>query len=68
MYPIYEFDTTSRFREIIEFLDKRISQLEKSQLGGEIKRFIDNLAKYFSEEEDIVFPLLLKRILCSVAL
>ena len=47
-------------REIIEFLDKRISQIERSQVGEEIKRFVDNLTKHFSEEEEIVFPLAIK--------
>lgn len=48
-------------RWIIEFLDKRIPQLEKSQeTGGEIKRFVDNLTKHFVEEEEIVFPLALR--------
>jgi hemerythrin superfamily protein len=48
-------------RWIIEFLDKRIPQLEKSQeAGGEIKGFVDNLTKHFLEEEEIVFPLALR--------
>lgn len=47
-------------REIIEFLDKRISQIERSQVGEEIKRFVDSLTKHFSEEEEIVFPLAIK--------
>jgi hemerythrin superfamily protein len=48
-------------RWILEFLDERISQLEKSQeAGGEIKRFVDNLTKHFLEEEEIVFPLALR--------
>jgi hemerythrin superfamily protein len=48
-------------RWILEFLDERIPQLEKSQeAGGEIKRFVDNLTKHFLEEEEIVFPLALR--------
>jgi hemerythrin superfamily protein len=48
-------------RWIIEFLDKRIPQLEKSQEDGrEIRRFVDNLTKHFIEEEEIVFPLALR--------
>jgi hypothetical protein len=48
-------------RWIIEFLDKRIPQLEKSQeAGGEIKGFVDNLTKHFLEEEEIVFLLTLR--------
>ena len=45
----------------IEFLDKRIPQLEKSQeAGGEIKRFVDNLTKHFLEEEENVYLLALR--------
>jgi hemerythrin len=48
-------------RWIMDFLNKRIPQLEKSQEdGGEIKRFVDNLTKHFIEEEEIVFPLALR--------
>jgi hemerythrin len=48
-------------RWIMDFLNKRIPQLEKSQEDGvEIKRFVDNLTKHFIEEEEIVFPLALR--------
>jgi iron-sulfur cluster repair protein YtfE (RIC family) len=48
-------------RGIIEFLDKRIPQLEDSfQVGEEIKHFSNSMRKHFSEEEEIVFPLALK--------
>jgi hemerythrin-like domain-containing protein len=47
-------------RGIIEFLDKRISQIDSSQAAGEVKAFVDNLRKHFSEEDEIVFPLALK--------
>jgi hemerythrin-like domain-containing protein len=49
-------------KEIIDFLEKRISQLEGSsqEVAEEIKTFGDDLRKHFSEEEEIVFPLALK--------
>jgi hemerythrin len=49
-------------RGIIEFLEKRISQLDDSiqDITIEIKTFGDDMRKHFSEEEEIVFPLALK--------
>jgi hemerythrin len=49
-------------KEIINFLEKRISQLECSSqdIAEEINRFGDEIRKHFSEEEEIVFPLALK--------
>jgi hemerythrin len=49
-------------RRIIEFLYKRIPQLEDSsqEVAQEIKYFSDDMRKHFSEEEAIVFPLALK--------
>lgn len=49
-------------KEIINFLEKRISQLEgfSQDIAEEINRFGDEIRKHFSEEEEIVFPLVLK--------
>ena len=49
-------------KEIIDFLEKRISQLEGSsqEVAEEIKKFVEDSIKHFSEEEEIVFPLALK--------
>jgi hemerythrin-like domain-containing protein len=49
-------------KEIINFLEKRISQLEGSSqdIAEEINTFGDEIRKHFSEEEEIVFPLALK--------
>ena len=49
-------------KEIINFLEKRISQLEGSSqdITEEINTFGDEIRKHFSEEEEIVFPLALK--------
>ena len=49
-------------KEIINFLEKRISQLEGSSqdITEEINTFGDEIRKHFSEEEETVFPLALK--------
>jgi ribosome maturation protein Sdo1 len=49
-------------KEIIKFLEKRISQLEGSSqdITEEVNTFGDEMRKLFSEEEEIVFPLALK--------
>ena len=50
-------------KQIIEFLDKTISQLKtfsQEESAKKIKRFVEDSIKHFSEEEQIVFPLALK--------
>ena len=50
-------------KQIIEFLDKTISQLKTFSLevsAKKVKRFVEDSIKHFSEEEEIVFPLALK--------
>ena len=50
-------------KQIIEFLDKTISQLKTFSLeesDKKIKKFVEDSIKHFSEEEEIVFPLALK--------
>jgi iron-sulfur cluster repair protein YtfE (RIC family) len=49
-------------KEIIDFLEKRISQLEGSSqdIAEEVNTFGDEMRKHFLEEEEIVFPLALK--------
>jgi hemerythrin-like domain-containing protein len=49
-------------KEIIDFLEKRIPQLEGSSqdVTKEVNIFGDEMRKHFSEEEEIVFPLALK--------
>jgi len=50
-------------RQIIEFLDKTISQLKnfsQEESANKIKTFVEDSIKHFSEEEEIVFPLALK--------
>jgi iron-sulfur cluster repair protein YtfE (RIC family) len=49
-------------KEIIIFLEKRISQLEGSSqdIAEGVNMFGDEMRKYFLEEEEIVFPLALK--------
>ena len=50
-------------KQIIEFLDKTISQLKTFSLeesAKKIKKFVEDSIKHFSEEEEIVFPLALK--------
>jgi hemerythrin-like domain-containing protein len=50
-------------RQIIEFLDKTISQLKnfsQEESAKKIKKFVEDSIKHFSEEEKIVFPLALK--------
>jgi hemerythrin len=49
-------------KEIIDFLEKRISQLEvfSQDIAEEVNTFGDEIRKHFSEEEEIVFPLALK--------
>lgn len=49
-------------KEIITFLETRISQLESSSqdIVEEVNTFGDEVRKHFSEEEEIVFPLALK--------
>jgi predicted RNA-binding protein with EMAP domain len=48
---------------IVDFLGKKISQLEDSSQipGEEINIFSNDMRKHFSDEEEIVFPLLLKK-------
>jgi hemerythrin len=49
--------------QIIEFLDKTISQLQnfpQEESAKKIKKFVEDSIKHFSEEEEIVFPLALK--------
>jgi hemerythrin-like domain-containing protein len=43
-------------------LEKKISQLEESsqEAGDKIKTFCDDIQKHFSDEEKILFPLVLK--------
>ena len=47
---------------IINFLEKRLPQLEASpqDIVDDVIKFGDEMRKHFSEEEDIVFPLVLK--------
>jgi hemerythrin-like domain-containing protein len=47
---------------IINFLEKRIPQLERSSqdIVYYVTKFGDEMRKHFSEEEEIVFPLALK--------
>ena len=50
-------------KQIIEFLDKTISQLKtfsQEESAKKIKKFVEDSIKHFSEEEEIVFPLALK--------
>ncbi len=50
-------------RQIIEFLDKTISQLQnfpQEESAKKIRKFVEDSIKHFSEEEEIVFPLALK--------
>ncbi len=50
-------------KQIIEFLDKTISQLKtfsQEETTKKIKKFVEDSIKHFSEEEEIVFPLALK--------
>jgi hemerythrin-like domain-containing protein len=49
-------------KEIINFLEKRIPQLEGSpqDIVEDVTKFGDEMRKHFSEEEEIVFPLALK--------
>jgi hemerythrin len=49
-------------REIIDLLEKKISQLEDSsqEIAQEMKTFGNDMRKHFSDEEEIVFPLVLK--------
>jgi hemerythrin-like domain-containing protein len=49
-------------KEIINFFEKKISQLEGSQedIVDDVNKFGDEMRKHFSEEEEIVFPLALK--------
>jgi iron-sulfur cluster repair protein YtfE (RIC family) len=50
-------------KQIIEFLDKTISQLKtfsQEESAKKIKKFVEDSIKHFSEEEQIVFPLALK--------
>lgn len=48
-------------KEIMDLLEKKISQLEDSsqEAGEEIKTFGNDMRKHFSDEEEIVFPLVL---------
>ena len=50
-------------RSVID-LEKKISQLEDSsqEVVEEIKTLCNDMRKHFSEEEEIVFPLMLKAI------
>jgi hemerythrin-like domain-containing protein len=49
-------------KEIMNFLEKRISQLEGSSqdITEEVNAFGDEMRKHFSEEGEVVFPLALK--------
>ena len=49
---------------ILDVLEKKISQLEGSsqEATEEIKTFGDDILRHFSEEEEIVFPLVLKAV------
>ena len=50
-------------KQIIEFLDKTVSQLKsfsQEESAKKIKKFVEDSIKHFSEEEEIVFPLALK--------
>ena len=50
-------------KQIIEFLDKTLSQLKtfsQEESAKRIKKFVEDSIKHFSEEEEIVFPLALK--------
>ena len=49
-------------KQIIEFLDKTVSQLKsfsQEESAKKIKKFVEDSIKHFSEEEEIVFPLAL---------
>jgi hemerythrin len=50
-------------RQIIEFLDKRVSKLKdfsQEESAKKIKKFVEDSIKHFSEEEEIVYALALK--------
>ena len=49
-------------RGIVDLLEKKFSQLEDSsqEVAEEIKTLCNDMRKHFSEEEEIVFPLMLK--------
>ena len=51
-------------RGIIDLLEKKTSKFEDSsqEVAEEIKTFGDDMRKHFSEEEEIVFPLVLKAV------
>ena len=51
-------------RGIIDLLEKKISQFEDSsqEVTEEIKTFGDDIRRHFSQEEEIVFPLVLKTV------
>jgi hemerythrin-like domain-containing protein len=51
-------------RGMIDLLEKKISQFEDTsqEVAQEIKTFGDDIRKHFSEEEEIVFPLVLKAV------
>jgi hemerythrin-like domain-containing protein len=52
------------YRGIIDLLEKKISQFEDSsqEVAEEIKTIGDDMRRHFSEEEEIVFPLVLKAV------
>jgi primosomal protein N'' len=50
-------------KQIIEFLDKTVCKLKdfsQEQSTKEIKKFVEDSIKHFSEEEEVVYPLALK--------
>ena len=49
-------------RRIMNLLENKISQLEDSskEVDEEIETFANDIRKHFSDEEQIVFPLVLK--------
>jgi hemerythrin-like domain-containing protein len=55
---------TQEHRGILDLLEKKISQYEDSsqEVAEEIKTFGNDMRRHFSEEEEIVFPLVLKAV------
>jgi hemerythrin-like domain-containing protein len=51
-------------RVVIDLLENKISQFEDSsqEVAEQIKTFGEDMRRHFSEEEEIIFPLLLKAV------
>ena len=59
-----ELKVLQEHRGIIDLLEKKIPQFEDSsqEVAEEIKTFGDDMRRHFSEEDEIVFPLVLKAV------